>query len=93
MISLAGFKPNVDIKIEYVGLRPGEKLYEELMIDHLNETHDKTSNDKIYIEKQKHVEESLLDLEHIRLSFEDLSNYEVKKMVSKIITTYKVNGK
>jgi len=92
MISLAGFKPNVDIKIEYVGLRPGEKLYEELMIDHLNETHDKTSNDKIYIEKQKHVEESLLDLEHIRFSFEDLSNYEVKKMVSKIITTYKVNG-
>ena len=93
MISLAGFKPNVDIKIEYVGLRPGEKLYEELMIDHLNETHDRTSNDKIYIEKQRHVEESLLDLEHIKISFEDLSNDEVKKMVSKIITTYKVNGK
>lgn len=33
MISLAGFKPNVDIKIEEVGLRPGEKLYEELLND------------------------------------------------------------
>jgi FlaA1/EpsC-like NDP-sugar epimerase len=31
MITLAGFKPDVDIKIEYTGLRPGEKLYEEVL--------------------------------------------------------------
>ncbi len=92
MISLAGYKPHVDIKIEYVGLRPGEKLYEELMVNHHHESHEKTGNDKIYIEKQKHVEESYLDLEHIKLILEDQTNYEVKQMISKIITTYKVNG-
>jgi FlaA1/EpsC-like NDP-sugar epimerase len=36
MIRLAGKKPNVDVKVEFVGLRPGEKLYEELF--YANET-------------------------------------------------------
>ena len=36
MIRLAGFTPDEDIKIEYSGLRPGEKLYEEVLSDHEN---------------------------------------------------------
>ena len=36
MIKLAGFTPDEDIKIEYCGLRPGEKLYEEVLSDHEN---------------------------------------------------------
>ena len=47
LIKLSGLKPDVDIKIEYTGLRPGEKLYEEkLMAD---EGLEKTANDLIYV--------------------------------------------
>ncbi len=51
MISLAGLKPDVDIKIEEVGLRPGEKLYEELLNDKEKTT--ATVNKKIMIAKVK----------------------------------------
>lgn len=49
MIRLAGLEPNVDIKIEYSGLRPGEKLYEELLND--NENTMPTHHSKIMIGK------------------------------------------
>ena len=47
LIRLSGFIPNKDIMIEFTGLRPGEKMYEELILD--KENHKKTSNDLIYI--------------------------------------------
>jgi len=49
MIRLSGLRPHVDIEIQEIGLRPGEKLYEELLIK--TETLDKTENDMIFIEK------------------------------------------
>ncbi|MDR4969198.1 MAG: nucleoside-diphosphate sugar epimerase/dehydratase, partial [Acholeplasmataceae bacterium] len=85
MISLAGLRPNVDIMVEYVGLRPGEKLYEELLIDHEYDHHLRTANDKIYIEKQKHVEASELELDQIIKTFEEKTNYDVKLMVKKVV--------
>ena len=51
MISLAGLKPEVDIKIDEIGLRPGEKLYEELLNDKEKTT--ATVNKKIMIAKVK----------------------------------------
>ena len=54
MIRLAGFIPEVDIKIEYTGLRPGEKLYEELL--NQKETTVKTHNPKIMIAKVQEYE-------------------------------------
>ena len=47
MIRLAGYKPDVDIPIEYTGLRPGEKLYEELLNN--KEITQKTHHPKIMI--------------------------------------------
>ncbi|MCF7870103.1 MAG: polysaccharide biosynthesis protein, partial [Candidatus Omnitrophica bacterium] len=47
LIILSGLKPDIDIKIEYIGLRPGEKMYEEILLD---KEHDQiTKHDKIYI--------------------------------------------
>lgn len=50
MISLAGLRPGVDIEIKEIGLRPGEKLYEELLNDK-EKTLDTTENDKIMVAK------------------------------------------
>jgi len=49
LIRMAGFIPDVDIKIEYIGLRPGDKLYEELLLGEEGLT--ATLNDKIFVAK------------------------------------------
>lgn len=58
MIELAGYRPNEDIKIEFTGLRPGEKLYEELLSTDENTL--PTSNKKIKIAKVRRYEYSAI---------------------------------
>lgn len=52
MITLAGFVPDKDIKVEYTGLRPGEKMYEELLL-HKSNCH--KLDDKIYVENLANI--------------------------------------
>ncbi len=59
MIRLSGFTPYVDIDIDVIGLRPGEKLYEELLIK--TETLDKTENSLIFIERDEAISSEELD--------------------------------
>lgn len=85
MIKLSGYKPFEDIDIKIVGLRPGEKLYEELLV---NETHNKTANEKIFIEKipcQLDVDQDVNDIKNI---FETINNDDIKLMVKKYVDTY-----
>lgn len=70
MIRLAGFIPEVDIKIEYTGLRPGEKLYEELL--NQKEITTKTHNPKIMIAK---VQEYIFD--DISVQIDELISYSL----------------
>jgi FlaA1/EpsC-like NDP-sugar epimerase len=53
LIRMSGYEPDVDIKIEIVGPRPGEKLYEELFLN--DEIVDKTSHEKIFIAKNEYI--------------------------------------
>ncbi|WP_291656774.1 nucleoside-diphosphate sugar epimerase/dehydratase [Clostridium sp.] len=53
LIRLSGYTPNKDIKIEITGLRPGEKLYEELLMNNDNLT--KTAHNKIFIDKPETI--------------------------------------
>ena len=57
MIKLSGFIPNEDIQIEYTGLRPGEKLYEELLMS--EEGLQSTENKLIHIGKPIDFDEEL----------------------------------
>lgn len=58
LIRLSGFEPDVDIKIEFTGLRPGEKLYEELLL--AEEGIEATKNNKIYVAKPLHTDLAIL---------------------------------
>ena len=67
MIKLSGFEPDVDIKIVYTGLRPGEKLYEELLLS--EEGLQKTANELIYIGHRVEFDENRFenDIEQLRI--------------------------
>ena len=88
MIRLAGLEPEVDIKIEEIGLRPGEKLYEELLIN--TERLEKTENRLIFIENDAPLGREELDkklgvlsdaLEGVRFSIDQAPVKEALKMV------------
>ncbi|BED93044.1 MAG: nucleoside-diphosphate sugar epimerase [Candidatus Paraimprobicoccus trichonymphae] len=85
LIRLSGYTPNIDIKIVYTGLRPGEKLYEELLLN--EEGIQKTKNKKIYIAKPIKTNRKKFMLEIEILSKLSLNNnkQEIKKFIFKIL--------
>ena len=87
MIMLSGYKPYIDIEIVITGLRPGEKLFEELLVDK-NLQQNKTSNKKIFLEDIQDLPEIEKEIIQIRQVLETLSNNEVKAMVQRVVPTY-----
>ena len=89
LIKLSGFEPDVDIKIEYTGLRPGEKLYEELLM--AEEGLKETKHEKIFIGKPVFTDLEALEKEirmlKIVLMKEDRELIDV--VVKKLVPGYK----
>ena len=88
MVIQKGLKVGSDINIEFTGLRPGEKLYEELLLD--SENLIKTYNDLIYIAKKEVVdkESSQLIDDLIDLAFNSFDHFKVVGLMKKIVPEY-----
>lgn len=87
LIKLSGFTPDVDIKVEYTGLRPGEKLYEEKLMD--EEGMEKTANDLIHIGKPLEFdhEEFLRNLDELmEVAYKNKDT--IREHVASIVNTY-----
>ncbi|WP_369681558.1 UDP-N-acetylglucosamine 4,6-dehydratase family protein [Ruminococcus flavefaciens] len=88
MIRLSGLKPYEDIDIIEIGLRPGEKLYEELLIK--TEELDKTDNNMIFVERDKPLSWELIEhkLEILKEAVDTQSNRVVKRALMQVVPTY-----
>lgn len=87
LIKLSGYRVGEDIKIEFTGLRPGEKLYEELLMD--EEGMKDTANRMIHIGKPIEVDEQRFFAQLKELKDEcQIENSDIRPLIKKIVPTY-----
>lgn len=90
MIRLSGYTPDVDMKIEYTGLRPGEKLYEEMLMD--EEGLKETANKLIHIGRPIEMDDEVFKSQLMALKEAcEKDEGRIKQVVGKIVSTYVVN--
>ena len=87
LIKLSGFRVGEDIKIEFTGLRPGEKLYEELLMD--EEGMRDTANKLIHIGKPIELDEHVFFAQLKELKDEcQIESSDIRPLIKKIVPTY-----
>lgn len=88
LIRLSGFEPGVDIKIEFTGMRPGEKLYEELLLHEEGAT--ATTMERIFVGKPTNINRSELEFEIKRLErVLDAEQQVIQDAVKLIVPSYR----
>ncbi|MGG5207961.1 polysaccharide biosynthesis protein [Chryseobacterium sp. MIQD13] len=83
MIKLSGYTPDVDVKIDFIGLRPGEKLYEELLTD--NSTTIPTHHEKILISR-----DPVMEFEDIEILCKQIMRAAIKKDSLQVVKILKI---
>lgn len=89
MIRLSGFTPNVDIDIKVIGLRPGEKLYEERLME--EEGLKTTENKMISIGKPLEIDDSIFEKLELLKQEAYLETDNMKQLVHDLVPTYKID--
>ena len=89
MIELSGYRPDLDIQIEFTGLRAGEKLFEELQ--HSDEQHKATAHPKImrFIGNAKPIEQVSCAFNELATRIYERNANEIKQKINEIVPEYK----
>ncbi len=89
IIKLSGYRPDIDIEIKEIGLRPGEKLYEELLMNEEGLT--STSHKKIFIGQQTDVEMGEIEekVEALKEAADTLDTEVIRRALHKAVPTFK----
>ena len=92
LIKLSGLEPGVDIQIKVTGLRPGEKLYEELLMAEEGLT--ETKHDKIHVAKPSDINMTMINkklktLKQLVNTNDNEKKDEIKKVIKEVVPTYR----
>jgi len=94
LIRLSGLEPVTDIEVVYTGIRPGEKLYEEILTD--EEGIVATKHNRIFISNSQNVNKrelfnNIRKLEYLINNKMNSNSSEIKSLLSQIVPSYKIN--
>ena len=86
LIRLSGYKPYTEINIEFSGLRPGEKLYEELVLEEESNERRMTTNNKIFVTKPLEMDDGIFEKKLDELRAADAS--DIRRILKEIVPNF-----
>lgn len=89
LIRAYGYEPNVDMPIKIIGLRPGEKLYEELLMDSERDKMTRTAHKKIFVANVDKIDDAQYDhMMQVLQCVEDKNDERAVEAIAEIVPTY-----